>query len=1008
MADNTLFPLPQPGDYPWLTGTPAQKLTTSAILPIVAKARGYETLTPENYPDWLEKYRQGTKNSKTGVFVRDAIASQDAMFMPWYSIPSVTEANTTGISPCMDSWQLRPAIPRYTTGTGKAAKYLTAPGKPTVMDIHPATPPKTLRDTDTVIIAEGLLKADAIVSAQLNHHSIILPVTDQTTVTQAQQALQDAIKNTPGWIPVIAIAGVYNWRSNPEWNSLNLTQKQIYIAFDGDTATNLGVWQAASSLFEYLETSKHAKTVKLIQTPLTQNDQHRGVDDWIHDGALFTDILKNTTDLPQAPTLEETTSVDGLKRISPDGLRFEQGIGADDQHDAGWITIAGVGGRIVSFTNPRFPTEDEIRTGKLNAGVPIGEQTAYNPNSTVSIEVGWADESGHPTTVKIEGPSDILNHKPEEWGRWGAKIPPILYSCPDWPPKNGAEWVEAIRAHRKQEVTYIDRWTSMGWIPRKDDQPVFTIGNQIIDYTGPISLPNFVPLKEEDLDGASLFGIVDPPTIDQPIENNPDYQTQILDDFRRVYAGMFQSGAWTDLRLPVLMIALALRPICPIPTRLASYFVGSKGSGKSWSAAAIMGFWQHTAGTWTNSRLPGGASDTAASMEHAIARVPIWVADDLAPSVSKMRAETTESGIGEIIRNVHDHRGRRRMNPDGSARVVNTPRALLVVTGENDFTTTSVSDRVLIVRFGKESLVVKDEEGLEVGSLAPVEALTKDEPVLARISGYCIQNYCDIARQVGWAELYKQCQTFSERALKFFKTKFFAQVQGKDGLGTRKLEMVRELFLGLYMLELLLYRAGADKDKVLGPVLRENLSGPEGDGKAWYGDVFSYVLGDVEESAERMPGLSLLEGLRGVLASGAAHLADPDHPGEPPLGGTAKDAGVGWVRDAARDTYMPKGETIGWIVNNNGAQVAVFNMRGSFNLVQRKFPDLLPPGTKQATTWSAFWAEHLAYDVRQRRRNTSGNFRNDIQYETGEGGSVSGVPILVDELLYGKQGSVQD
>lgn len=980
---------PPKNPYPWMyPGTPTRKLQTSHIHPLVASARGYETLTPDTYPDWLTRHNLGNRNTKKGIFTRDAINGQDALFIPWYSPESVTLAYLNNITPAIDTWQLRPATPRYLDGTSKPAKYLSAPGAPTILDLHPSTPPQTLKH-DTIIITEGILKADAIITAQLEQNHPTTPPPAGDTI-QDRETLNQIITNTPGWIPTLAIAGVHNWKNNPEWNTLNLRDKTILIAFDADTTTNPQVWEAANALFQFLAETKKTRLVQLIQTPPTPTDQHRGIDDWIADGATISQILAATTDLPPRP--EGDTAKTGDWRISPDTTRLEAG------YDGHWETAAEVGGRIISYTNPRFPTDQEIRTGKLNDGLPPCQQTRNNPDSIVRIEINWRNTDQQIETATIEGPCIIVFQDPKEWPRWGAKIPPILGQCEAWPPKHGPEWATAMRQHRQTETQYIDRWLSMGWIPRENGNPVFSIGTQTIDASGEIKLENHAPLKEEELAGASLFGIVPPR---HPL-GTPEYRDGLFHTLKRVHNAFFASGIWPDERIPVLTLALALRPTCPIPTKMAAFLVGTKGSGKSWTAAVVMGFWQKTAGTWSNSRLPGGATDTAASMEHALARTPIWVADDLAPSTSKTRAESIESGIGEIIRSVHDHRGRRRMNPDGTARIVNTPRALLVVTGENEFTNQSVADRTLIMRFDQGSLVDKNAGKNGKHALHAVEELIADEPVLAQITGYCVSGLCAIAQEKGWEATYNALEKNARNALNFFKTKYAQQIEGTGGLGTRKLEMVRELFLGLTVLDWCLAYSGlpgVKDDSGFKNLLRQELRGPDGQGEGWWYEwIFQFVLGDVEESRGFSPGASLIEGAKSVLASGKAHVVGAD-PGQPPTGDPGIDMALGWFYDPAREIWVPRGESVGWIIENAGSWGVLFNQRVTFNLVQRTFPDLLPPGTKQGATWGAVWAEGLAASWYARERNSAGSLRPSMKVTIRPKVVVRGIPVSVETLL---------
>src|SRR5699024_7987292 len=78
-----------------------------------------------------------------------------------------------------------------------------------------------------------------------------------------------------------------------------------------------------------------------------------------------------------------------------------------------------------------------------------------------------------------------------------------------------------------------------------------------------------------------------------------------------------------------------------------------------------------------------------------------WVSDDLAPSPDRNQASREEASMGDLIRSIHNGVGKRRMNADMTAREVNNPRALLIVTAENEPSVSSVGDRMIMLKFGE-------------------------------------------------------------------------------------------------------------------------------------------------------------------------------------------------------------------------------------------------------------------------------------------------------------------
>lgn len=169
--------------------------------------------------------------------------------------------------------QLRPNKPRVVKG--KALKYETPAGTRMVLDVHffareqvgdPATP---------LFITEGIRKADAAVSIGLC---------------------------------CIGLLGVWNWRGSndkggkvalPDWESVALGKRDVYIVFDSDVMTKPEVHDALARLKAFLE-SRKAK-VCVVYLLAKQDGGKMGLDDFLAAGKGVNDLLVlATTDLRPA------------------------------------------------------------------------------------------------------------------------------------------------------------------------------------------------------------------------------------------------------------------------------------------------------------------------------------------------------------------------------------------------------------------------------------------------------------------------------------------------------------------------------------------------------------------------------------------------------------------------------------------------------------------------------------------------------------------------------------
>lgn len=177
-------------------------LRESGLSREVVKSRGYRTV--------------GTKSELKRLGFSDAQCNPPGLLIPLHS-PAGEIVN----------YQFRPDRPRIRDG--KPVKYETPKGSRITLDVHPFIR-STLGDPSTPLwITEGIKKGDALVSRGLC---------------------------------AVALLGVWNWRGTngeggkvalPEWESIALNDRQVYVVFDSDVMTKPQVHTALARLKSFLE-----------------------------------------------------------------------------------------------------------------------------------------------------------------------------------------------------------------------------------------------------------------------------------------------------------------------------------------------------------------------------------------------------------------------------------------------------------------------------------------------------------------------------------------------------------------------------------------------------------------------------------------------------------------------------------------------------------------------------------------------------------------------------------
>lgn len=201
-------------------------------------------------------------------------------------------------------YQTRPDNPRIKAG--KPIKYETLAGSLMALDCHPSIRHQLQDPKIPLWITEGIKKGDCLVS-----HKCC----------------------------AIALLGVWNWRGTneqggktalPDWESIALNERLVFLAFDSDVMVKRGVYQALARLSGFL-THRGAR-VQYIYLPGGETGTKLGVDDYLVQGHTIADLLALATGQLQEPLLTEEQSKAGRPTIQVNG-RFLREI-VDDALDA--------------------------------------------------------------------------------------------------------------------------------------------------------------------------------------------------------------------------------------------------------------------------------------------------------------------------------------------------------------------------------------------------------------------------------------------------------------------------------------------------------------------------------------------------------------------------------------------------------------------------------------------------------------------------------------------------
>ena len=558
----------------------------SAIDPSVALERGYRTVTKR-----VDLERLGFSTRQARV---------PALLIPIRNVHGE-----------IATYQIRSDVPRVKAG--KSIKYETPSGAHMVLDV----PSRCVRErwledpAVPLFITEGARKADAGVSKGLF---------------------------------TIALLGVWNWRGTnehggklalPDWESIALNGREVYICFDSDVVTKRAVHSALARLKPFLE--QRGSRVHVIYLPSASGGTKVGLDDFLAAGggvddllALASDILRISEEQPRSEPFATT----------PDGSTIYFKVKGEDLVEE----------RLANFTATIVETTVEDDGVEQTRYFKIEAVVAGQPRHvTVSAEsfagLNWVNEH--------LGPRAILSPGFGARDRMRAAIQAL--SCPPIPER---------RIYRH-----------LGWI-RHDDRDLY------LHAAGAIGADGAVP---------EISVRLDPPLhrykLPEPAEG------LAAQDAVRASLGLLEGLASDRVLFP--MFSLVWTTVIR-PPRESVHLTGKTGERKTEIAALMQ---RHFGNEMDAANLPGSWSSTGNFLEGLafLAKDALFTIDDFIPTGTGLDVQRTHGGAERVLRAQGNGSARGRLRSDGTPRPPRPPRGAILSTGEDVPAGHSLRARILVL-----------------------------------------------------------------------------------------------------------------------------------------------------------------------------------------------------------------------------------------------------------------------------------------------------------------------
>lgn len=283
----------------------------SSIDPEVIRERGYETASRPSNAD--SRIVERLKAARIPSWATREAFYFPGLIIPWYR--ATGERTQLQFKP-------KHAVPM---GNGRRAKYASAKGCASALDVHPrwskdkgTTDPEdipAIRNVHRPLhITEGVKKADSLTSRGL--------------VT-------------------VALNGVYNWRSAlgsiGDWEDIPLRGRDCIVVFDSDAVTNRNVLSAMARIGKWLK-SKGANARFVIPPAMFAGKQVKGIDDYFALGGKWEDVeIRKTPPAHQIIGVDRFTDAGLSEEVAAEALEgrfcYTTGLGWLQWNGIRWTSV---------------------------------------------------------------------------------------------------------------------------------------------------------------------------------------------------------------------------------------------------------------------------------------------------------------------------------------------------------------------------------------------------------------------------------------------------------------------------------------------------------------------------------------------------------------------------------------------------------------------------------------------------------------------------------------------
>lgn len=572
------------------------KLWDSSVAPLVAASRGYEVFDSDKEVRAHIRKHHSSLSSGGGSGLKKNLG-ESAMLIPLYAADGVYNRSsyTPETRPKKRSRQYKPVNP-VIDDDGRKRKYVLDRGEFSYLDVHPSTPKSWIENPGRILITEGIIKGDSALTAMLRASGV--SDTQLLATGNSDKTLHAIMEDVDpdDRVLIISLIGVNNFKQNPEWNTLRLSEADMWLAFDGDAAQNWMVWQAANSMIHFLTSSKKVDDARLHIVDLsrveTPNGDKVGIDDFLSEYGTWEDLHGLLApELPEMPPRSKDDEKPGTIRMAEDGSALVQIVADEATGSLREEVLVRIGGRVKNALSARNPTTAERTNWEYD------ESTQMNDRQ-VTIEIMWRegsevdsapfpDASADVRTSTVVGPANLLGALPDRWPgvSQNVHVGDDVLMHPAWPPdaKYARQWLGAMKSHARDEKSSVVKWSSMGWAPEKGrvGHPQFVLGSgQIINETGEIddSHGSTSGVDDTTVKDASKYHL----DVAKGAIWSDEWNASVKESIERVFDVFIMDNPWAKTpEVGSLVLCAGLRPAMPLSTNSVMFFVGAPKSGKA-------------------------------------------------------------------------------------------------------------------------------------------------------------------------------------------------------------------------------------------------------------------------------------------------------------------------------------------------------------------------------------------------------------------------------------------